>query len=729
MIQKNEPLSSKDFKKGLVTRSDILNPDPEQSPNCMDVKWFFDGALGKRPGATTTNSVILTQTGNFSSWVIDQNASLSTNLLDYWKLDEGTAPYLDSFGTNNLLTVGSASSVPGLRGNAVQFGSTGYLLSSNNSLIDIGTANFTIALWVYANTFSAAGNYTLVQLGSFNSPFFSVIIQPASPQIGVFATSNGSTVATLTASFAALSTATWNSIIAWRSNGSHIGISVNGAAANSATFTGAIGGPASVNSSNFARFGFDQRTVVSLDEIGFWNKVLSASERTDIYGGSSGNTFSTGTSNLNSWASFDFGATSIRWYTVAVGTGIVASSNLGVSFVSVSTSRTQAYQYFERSKNVLIATSDAQDPTLYWAGSVGTFANALAPGSAPQAKYSINYQGFLILLNGVNRPRGFFYADENLQLTDPWTSSFDYPSSADDEITCAFVLSKFLYVSTRYRIFFTSFVGGNPDWTFRKVKDWGFVPRTVGIATIKGSQVAIGMDWQRRVRVFDGYDDLFVSDSIENYNGACEFATTRISYAGSGLIVSHAAVDQVEQEYRLNVAIGAGSTQVTHAILLNLRTLAMFPYSNQNYNTICIAESANQQHLMAVDRSGFVHILNSGNLDVKKPISEVYDSPILFKGIPGTVSKSMDVTLYFKSDSCGQVYYQDALNRSSTMSAPRQLVNLTGTESVVQVEAPLDIPATFNTYQFRVISSGSTANPWKASRWDFLQDTKGIGKG
>lgn len=733
MIQKNDPISSTDFKKGLVTRSDILKPDPEQSPNCMDVKWYFDGAIGKRFGASSTNTIAVGST-SVPGWIIDSGGSLSTSIQSYWNMNEVSGDRSDSFGNNLLTDSGGTLSVVGIRGQAALFASaqSNVLFKISNSSLTTGNINFSIAGWVYFNSNTGSSSLQMVAAKRDNSGVNLEwqIYRSESSLFFSVGSGGGGTKFIQATSFGAITSGTWYNFVAWHSNGSHVGVSVNLSANTSPYTNGVITGSApfvvgAIDTGSTSDFLWLDGRV---DELGFWKKVLSAQERRDIYGGGSGNTYSTGNSAFG-WAMFDFGATGIRWLTVAAGTGIVASSNLGTTFVTIATSRTQNYQYFERSKNVLIATSDAYDPTLYWAGSTGTFAAALAVGSAPAAKYAINYQGFLILLNSATRKRGFFYADENLQLTDPWTSSFDFPSSADDEITAAFVLSKFLYISTRYRIFFTSFVGGNPDWTFRKVKDWGFVPRTVGIATVKGSQVAVGMDWQRRIRVFDGYDDLFVSDNIENDNNVCEFAINKISYAGSGLTISHACVDYKEQEYRLNLAIGLQSSQTTHGIVLNLRTLAMYPYSNQNYQAMCVAESNNQQQLMAVDRSGFVYILNSGNLDISKPINEMYDSPILFKGIPGTVSKSQNNSLYFKVNSCGAIYYQDALNRSNVMSPVRQLVNLVGNEPVVQVEAALDIPATFNTYQFRLTSSSGTANPWKSSRWDFLQDTKGIGKG
>lgn len=947
MIQQNQTLSSKDFAKGLVTRADILKAQFDQSPNTMDIKWYFDGAIGKRLGSSTTNTLVIGSTGA-AGWILDSSNSLNSQLQAYWKLDETSGNRQDQFGGNTLIDGNNVASITGIRGQAALFTAANsmQLFEATTSPIQTGAIDFSISTWIYLNSTStsiqrtiiskrdpdideltvlllhcdgtdasttftdsspsnksvvangsaqvdtaqkefgtgsfectvggsyltvadsadwdfgtgdftidfwfrpnATGTQTLISrngFGDYRINYDSTTLQVHLGGIEVILTSwsvstgtwyhfaltrassnvraflNGAQVgstasnssdinsagslfigiessiannfngwmdevriskgvarwvANFTApvraygvgdyeywlfvntdnfvtwrvsssglasnaqvratSQGALNTATWYNVVAYHSNGTHIGVTVNNLAPTTTLYTeslrvgsapfviGAISDGLSGRATSF----FDGR----VDETGFWKKVLNGNDRENLYGGGTANTYSAGASGFG-WAMFDFGASNIRWLTVAAGTGIVASSNLGATFVTIATSRTQNYQYFERSKNVLVATSDSYDRTLYWAGSAGTFAASLATNSAPNAKYSINYQGFLILLNfmdsnGTIRNRGFSYADENSQLTSTWTNNFDIPSSQDDEITSSFILSKFLYISTKTRLYRVAYVGGNPDWSYLKVKDWGFVPRTAKLITLKGGQVVVGMDWNRRIRAFDGYEDVFVSDNVENNNGICEFAMKKISLAGSGLIVSHAEVDQNEQEYRLNLSIGMDSTQTTHAIVLNGRTLSLYPYSNQLYQAMCVAESAGQQHLMAVDRSGFVHILNSGNLDVSRAINDNYDSPILFGETPQQVLKSQNINAYFAVDSCGSVYYRDAVNLSSEFSPLRELVNLTGEEQKILVEKALDVPSTFNTYQFSLTSSSGSANPWKMTRWDFIARGKGLGQG
>src|SRR3990167_7128912 len=748
MIQRNEPISSKDFSKGLVTRDDMFNSNFDQSPNCEDIKWYFDGSIGKRFGTSTTNSVAIVPVtaANTAGWILDTNNSLSTGLQAYWKMDEASGQRNDSVGNLPITDFTGIQSITGLRNQAADLTlARSGLFRVNNSSLSVGSGeSFSIHSYIYfedtANFLTSdqqiyvknntAGNteYALeiAQSGGIQKLRFAVLANTVAFNMTVFANS-----------FGVINTGQWYSVACWNSAGAQIGISVNLSVdtfvygANT-TITVESGGPLTFSGANTSSF--VNKFYGRLDELGWWKKTLVAQERSDLYGGGTGNTY-TGSQAAGlqfPWYSFDFGAQNLRWVIVAAGTGIMASSNRGATFVNIATSRTLTYQYIQRSKNVLIATSDAYDVPLWWAGSAGTFANSLHNGTGVLFKYSNNYCGFLIGLNSSTSKLGFYYVDENLQLTDTF-SSFNIPSSLDDEITGSFILNKFFYVHTRYFIYLLQFVGGNPDWSYFKVRDYGYVARTVKISYLKGQQVAVGLDFDGRVRVFDGSVDTIISDTVENDNNYCDFSLSKISRQGSGLIVSYAEVDTNEQEYRLGLAIGKGSTQTTHHLVLNNRTMAFYPYSNQPYNTMVRAESNNTRVLLAFDRSGFCHIMNSGNLDAGvTPINEVYDSPLIFNKTPVIVSKAHEIDLFFKKTSSGIINYQDRVDMSNIFSKQNPLIELKGTESSILLRRTEDVPSVQNTYQFRITSSGNdtnTADPWKMVRVDYLQQNLGLGKG
>lgn len=528
-------------------------------------------------------------------------------------------------------------------------------------------------------------------------------------------------------SFGALNTSTWYNAVAYHDSANGllavgVNLSMNSSAYTSGVRSGSA--PFTVGAiSNGASAFFDGR----IDETGFWNRALNTTDRSNLYNAGSSNTYQSSFDN-KPWASFDFGASSIRWLTVSAGTGVYASSNLGLTWVTIATDRTANYQYLDRSKNVLIATSDSYDIPLYWSGSVGTFM-AMVNSNAPLARYSINFQGFLILLNSNLRKRGFFYQDENTQLTGTWASSFDIPSTQDDEITAAFVFRKNMYVSTRSLLYRISYVGGNPDFSFEKVKDWGFVSRTVKQIYVEGvGQVVAGLCWDGKTRFFDGSDDQIFSDNIEQDNSLCEFSLDNLSFAGSGPVISFAETDYNENVYKLCIAIGALSNQTTHMINYDGRAKAFYPYARQHFNTMTMAESGNKKFLMAFDRSGYCHMMDSGNLDGNTTaINEHYDSNLIFEKSPAQAQKGHQTNLFFSNTTSGKIYYFDKTNFANDFNLKETFV-ISGSDKKFQIHKVIDTPEEYNTYQWRITSSSGTSDPWKLQRYDHMMKGLGIGK-
>lgn len=558
----------------------------------------------------------------------------------------------------------------------------------------------------------------IVGLGTDDIPFFQVS--------GAGTQSDGQIAAS---SFGALNTGTWYNInVTHDTAGNSISICVNdtkstlenytsGLFAGSAPFV--IGGD-SAGSTTF----FDGR----VDELGYWTKVLDAQEKTDLFNGGDGNTIKASFPGYI-WGMFDFGASNIRWLTVAAGTGLYASSDLGVNFTVYGTSQTATFTHFERSKNVQIVTSDAYDPVLQWDGSGGTHAVLMNP-SAPNVKYAINFQGFLILMNSETQKRLFAYEDVNTQLTGDWADSFELPSTQDDQITGAAILRKNLYVSLRNRIYRLSYVGGNPDWSFLEVKDWGYAPRTMQKISLQDvGEVIVGLANDGKIKVFDGADDRIISDNVERDNNMSGFALDNLSFAGSGLNLSHSVVDQDTQEYKLCCAVGVGSTETTHVLNLNARNLAFYPYQNQGFQAMAMVESANQRFLMAGDRSGYVYLLNSGNLDFgATAIDDVLDTSFISEKSPAEFAKAHKIDLFFSPLSSGTVYLQNRPDFTMDWSDPDELI-FADTSNRAQMHFDSDVPQSQSVVQFRLSSSAGTAEPWRLNRLDYFLSGKGISAG
>lgn len=535
-------------------------------------------------------------------------------------------------------------------------------------------------------------------------------------------------------SLGALGTGTWYNLTAFYNTSGYIGIIGNMNQDTASCAQGIINGTggfyvAGESSQSF----YDGR----IDETGFWSRTLSAQNISDLYNGGSSNTYGIATLPYP-WACFDFGASSLRWLTVAEGSKVFASSDLGVNWVTIASTRTATYQYFDRSKNVLVMTSDAYDVPLAWPGSAGTFATVLN-ASAPLCKYSINFQGFLILLNSNLRKRSFNYIDENLQLSGSGWLNFDIPSSADDEITNVFILRRFMYVSTRYKIYRVSYVGGNPDWQYVEVKNWGFVPRTAKKLVITNNQpgvgfyysigeIVVGLTYDRKLRIFDGSGDQIISNNIEKDNKICDFALEKIPFVGSGTVITFSETDPNQNVYKMICAIGADSQQTTHMLNYDGRSMALFPYSNMTFNCMCMAESANQRRLMAFDRNGYCHMMDSGNLDGNStPIHDIFESPMLFEKTPSQSCKGYKTDLFFTVTNAGKVYYLDRIDFQDSYKYRRTLIIDGSSPKLMHFES-IDAPEGYNVYQFLLSSSGGTNDPWRLQRYDHFTKGLGIGK-
>lgn len=431
------------------------------------------------------------------------------------------------------------------------------------------------------------------------------------------------------------------------------------------------------------------------------------------------------------WAMFDFGAAGdLRWLVASAGTSVYVSSNRGVSWVIAATDRSQTYQSFERSKPYLIACSDTFDAILYWAGSVSTFMLALAPGSAPGAKYAIDFQGFLMLMNTASRKRGIYYSDNNVITTDPWDSAFDLPSSFDDEITGPIILNKKLYVFTKYKVFRITFIGGNPDFAYQDVKAWGAVPRTIKKVTLPNvGEVIIALGWDKKLRIFDGSEDQIISDTIERSNGMSPFSMDQITT--TAIDRSFAEVDNNEQVYKLWVAM-SGSSYPTHMLAYNYRLEggAFYTYQNQPYLSAIMAESSGTktQALVAMRSTGFIYKMDTLTTDAGVAIDEYYESPFFFGKTPQVATKDQRISLYFSVDSFGTLYYLDRANFTNTFGLARQPITFADTTNRLQLVKTIDVPRTQNVYQFRLTSSAGTAAPWRLNRYDFEQSDLGVGK-
>lgn len=484
---------------------------------------------------------------------------------------------------------------------------------------------------------------------------------------------------------------------------------------------------------NFQKSGLNTReNIFSLEQFQSpaalnveFNNDFSISKR---LGTTTMNTVAMNSGGFAGYGMFDFGvgaSPQARRLILASNTGLYYSVDVGKNWVVCDTGQADYLHSFAFVKNYVVACDDSYSTfPRYWAGSAGSYFEKVST-AVPICKYPIAHQGYFFLLNEVNNERRVNYIDEN-SMFDEVFSNFQLPSERNDEITGGFVLGRYLYVSTKSKIFRLGFVGGNPDWDYVEVKNWGFVPRTMKKVDIPNvGEVVIGLDWSKQIRIFDGSDSEYISEIIQKNNGITSFYLDNIS---TSLINKSWAENDTEKGiYSLHVVYG-GTNAVTYSINFNYRTGAFYAYDNLPFQSGVLAEdTANGKHMLACGYNGFIYHMDSGNLDVTTGVNDYYTSPFISNQSPSRVQKHQQVDMYFSPTSSGTIHIEDRTQFSSIWKL-RQSFTVTNTESNHQIRQTIDVPETYNVYQFKVSSSANSANPWQLNLIDLAHHDVGIGK-
>lgn len=215
--------------------------------------------------------------------------ALIDDLVSYWKLDESSGTRADAHGTNDLTDNNTVTSAVGKIGTAADFdsGSSESLSRVSNSSLQVGDIDFSIAFWIQAETLAT---FPVVIRKGDNGIFTEeyVIYYDTSANRLKWEVCSGAAIAVTVTYGSAFSTGTWYHVVCWHdASNNQIGLAVND------------GTPVTLSHSDGVRaasglFEVGARSVQGLywngliDEIGFWKRVLSSQDRTDLYGGGAG---------------------------------------------------------------------------------------------------------------------------------------------------------------------------------------------------------------------------------------------------------------------------------------------------------------------------------------------------------------------------------------------------------------------------------------------------------
>lgn len=222
---------------------------------------------------------------------------LLTGLVSYWKLDEASGSAVDSHGSNTLTDVNTVGTATGKVGNARLFvpANAECLSIADNASLSMGAEqDWTLAAWVY---FNGLGNNPIIAgkyAGLGNNREYAIWYYSDQSRLGVIVSPDGDwpQQAILNAnSQGAISTAFWYLLVGWHdATANTLNVQVNGGTVDSMAYSlgiydgtapfvlGALGGD-----SQF----FDGR----IDEVGLWKRVLTSTERSQLWNSSLGRTY------------------------------------------------------------------------------------------------------------------------------------------------------------------------------------------------------------------------------------------------------------------------------------------------------------------------------------------------------------------------------------------------------------------------------------------------------
>ena len=216
------------------------------------------------------------------------SSTLNTGLTAYWKLDENSGTRVDSGSNgqdltdNNTVLFGT-----GKISNAADFeyDNDEYLNRADSATLSLSTdTDFTLALW-FKSEGEAAFQGDLISKCTDNgneAAEYRVLAYDSLGNIG-FIVGNGSTGAALT-SGTAPSSGTWYFVVAWHSSTDNkLYLQINNGTPAEAAWSGGTqdSGSAFVMGARAYNTGFAYDGLI--DEVGFWKRVLTSDERTELY--------------------------------------------------------------------------------------------------------------------------------------------------------------------------------------------------------------------------------------------------------------------------------------------------------------------------------------------------------------------------------------------------------------------------------------------------------------
>lgn len=216
--------------------------------------------------------------------------TLLSNLVSYWKLDEASGNALDAHGSNTLAdnntVTAAAGKVNGAR--AFEFSNIEFLSHADNADLRTGDVDFCVNLWM--NPESLPSFPVLAAKGWGTSGTKEWVLYYDGADLIFAVTPDGTTEATAQTVHlsVSLSTGSWYMVTAWHDAVNDLlGLAVDAGTPSTKAYAGGVFGGAGdfwVGASPNQSLCWDGL----IDEFGFWKRVLTSGERTQLYNAGAG---------------------------------------------------------------------------------------------------------------------------------------------------------------------------------------------------------------------------------------------------------------------------------------------------------------------------------------------------------------------------------------------------------------------------------------------------------
>jgi len=208
--------------------------------------------------------------------------ALSTSLISFWELNEASGTRNDSHGTNHLTDVNTVTSNTGKIGNCGQFtrANSEELTIASNAGLQAGDVDLSIAYWVYIDSSAECGH-----VAKSNGTTWEYLCYNTIGALRFYGESSGGS--SFDVSGGAFSTSTWYFIVSYHDSVNNLaGISVNAAAPVTSAFS--LGLRSTTDTFRIGSEGGINFMDGRIDQVGFWKRVLTPTEITQLYNGGNG---------------------------------------------------------------------------------------------------------------------------------------------------------------------------------------------------------------------------------------------------------------------------------------------------------------------------------------------------------------------------------------------------------------------------------------------------------